>query len=95
MSKSTFLVVCLSIAVGYILATGLNRPSAAGQPPAPEAVAQEGQVWRFQLSQPSDSSCLFLTDTVTGKVLARLINTDREWQAYVSPTPVQPARVRR
>jgi hypothetical protein len=48
MSKSTNLTVRLSIAVGYILAASLNQTS-AGQPPVPEPVGQEGQVWRSQL----------------------------------------------
>jgi hypothetical protein len=94
MRRSTILVVCLSIAVGYVLAIGLNRTS-TGQPPAPEAVSQEGQVWRYQLSQSGDGSWLFLTDTVTGKVWYRVVNRDREWQAYGLPTSVQPARVPR
>jgi hypothetical protein len=94
MSKSTILVACLSIAVGYILALGLNRTS-AGQPPAPEAVAQEGQVWRYQLSQSSDGSWVFLTDTVTGKVWSRIFNGDHEWRALGSPTSARPARVPR
>jgi hypothetical protein len=63
MSRSTILIVFLSIAVGYILAGGFYRIS-AGQPPAPEAVAPDGQVWRYQLMQSGDNRSVFLTDTV-------------------------------
>ena len=88
MSKSTILMVCLSIAVGYILAASLNRTS-AGQPPPPEAVGREGQVWRYQLMGTGDGPkpTLFLTDTVTGRVWSRETH-DRasdEWRAYGSP----------
>jgi hypothetical protein len=54
MSKSTILTVCLSISVGYIVATSLNR-SSAGQPPLPKPVGQEGQVWRYQLMATENS----------------------------------------
>ena len=97
MSKSTFLVVCLSIAVGYILAMGLNRTS-AGHPPAPEAFAKEGQVWRYQLMGAGQGSfpTLFVTfDTVTGRVWRR-DSDERErgaWHSYGSPASVQPDRV--
>ena len=81
MSKSTILSVCLSIAVGYIVATVLNR-SSVGQPPPPEPVGQEGQVWRYQLMQTDDNrpAGLYLTDTVTGKDWYRGINLDGTWQ---------------
>ena len=73
MRKSQILVVCLSIIAGYIVATALNRPS-VGQPPRPEPVAQEGQVWRYQLMGVGQEGfpTLVLTDTVTGRVWVRL-----------------------
>jgi hypothetical protein len=74
MNKSTILTVCLSISVGYILATSLDRTS-AGQPPQPVPVGQEGQVWRYQLLATADSgSRVLLTDTLTGRVWWRLTN---------------------
>jgi hypothetical protein len=95
MSKTTILTVCLSISVGYIVATSQNR-SSAGQPPLPEPVGQEGQVWRYQLMQAGEgrTPTLFLTDTVTGRVWWRGTHeTARdEWQAYGSPT-AKPDRV--
>ena len=87
MSKSTILTVCLSITFGYILATSLNRTS-AGQPPLPEPVGQEGQVWRYQLlAAEATSPKVYLTDTVTGKVWWRVINDgiDANWHTCGSP----------
>jgi hypothetical protein len=89
MSKSTILTVCLSIAVGYIVATSLNRTS-AGQPPLPEPVGQEGQVWRYQLMAAGDDSnpTLFLTDTGTGRVWRRWSSPrfdQDDWHPYGSP----------
>jgi hypothetical protein len=76
MSKSTILSVCLSVALGFILALALNR-SSAGQPPPPEPVGQEGQVRRYQLSHPSNNYMMvYLTDTVTGRVWTDEINRD-------------------
>jgi hypothetical protein len=88
------LIVFLAIAVGYIFATALNRNS-VGQPPAPEAVAQEGQVWRYQLMQSGDSSSVFLTDTVNGRVWCRGLRTDSEWQALGSPAERKQDALRR
>ena len=94
MSRSTILIVFLSIVAGYILAGGFNR-SSAGQPPAQEAVAPEGQVWRYQLMQSGDSSLVFLTDTVNGRVWCRGLRTDSEWQALGSPAERKQDPVRR
>jgi hypothetical protein len=98
MSRSTILIVCLSIAVGYILATALNR-TFAGQPPPPEAVVQQGQVWRYQLTGAGGDSfaTMFVTDTVTGKVWWRE-SDERErgaWRSYGSPASIQPDHVPR
>jgi hypothetical protein len=88
MSRSQILVVCLSIVVGYILATALNRPT-VGQPARPEPFAQEGQVWRYQLmgGGPGGYPSLILTDTVTGRVWIRESNPkiSDEWHAFASP----------
>jgi hypothetical protein len=88
MRRSQILVVCLSIAVGYILATALNRPS-VGQPPRPEPIAQEGQVWRYQVMGAGEGSfpTLILTDTITGRVWVRLTlpNARDDWRALGSP----------
>jgi hypothetical protein len=88
MSKPTFLTVCLSIACGYILATALIRTS-AGQPPAPQPVRQDGQVWRYQLMQAGEGNLptLFLTDTVTGRVWWRGGDErdDNPWHTFTSP----------
>ena len=96
MSKSTIPSVFLSIAVGFILATALNR-SSAGQPPPPGPVGQDGQVWRYQLLQSSDNnySGVYLTDTVTGKVWFHGMNRDGAWFAFGSPAQVSPDRVPR
>jgi hypothetical protein len=67
MSKSTIVIAFLSITAGYIFATSLNR-SSVGQPPARQTVAQDGQVWRYQLMESSASNLVFLTDTVSGRV---------------------------
>jgi hypothetical protein len=81
MSKSTILTVCLSISVGYIVATSLNR-SSAGQPPLPEPVGQEGQVWRYQLMATENSLKMYLTDTVTGRVWWRPINENSDQSGW-------------
>jgi hypothetical protein len=88
MSKSTILTVFLSISVGYIVATSLNR-SSAGQPPLPEPVGQERKVWRYQLLAAGESNTrVFLTDTVTGRVWWRPANERFDpsgWHACGSP----------
>jgi hypothetical protein len=96
MSRSTILVVCLSIAVGYILANGFNR-SSAGQPPEPVAGALEGRVCRYQFSHSADGRypAMFLTDTVTGRVWSRGFNTDSQWHAFGSPAEGKQDPVRR
>jgi hypothetical protein len=88
MKRSQILVVCLSIATGYIVATALNRPS-AGQPARPEPIAQEGQVWRYQVMGAGEGGYpnLVLTDTVTGRVWIRSSNPKvrDEWNELGSP----------
>jgi hypothetical protein len=88
MPKSQFLLACILIVAGYILATALNRPL-VGQPPRPEPVGEESQVWRYQLMSVGEGATprLFLTDTVTGRVWTRFTHTnDRTgWLAYGSP----------
>jgi hypothetical protein len=88
MRKSTILTVCLSITLGYVLATSLNRTT-AGQPPLPEPVGQEGQVWRYQLMFAGEghTPVLFVTDTVTGRVWSRGTHerASDEWHPYGSP----------
>ncbi len=88
MRKSQIVVVCLSIVVGFILATALNRPS-AGQPERPEPVGHEGQVWRYQVMGIGQEGypTLILTDTVTGRVWVRLSqpNARDDWRALGSP----------
>jgi hypothetical protein len=86
MKTSQVLVVCLSLFVGYIAATALNRPSAA-QPPAPQPVGQELSVWRYQLTVPVqgqfDGSAI-VTDTATGQCWRRFWNGN-DWQDWGSP----------
>jgi hypothetical protein len=96
MNKSTILTVCLSIAVGFILASALNR-SSAGQQPPPETVGREGQVWRYQLLQASDNSYVrvYLNDTVTGRVWAHGMKSDDKWLAFESPAASPSDRVPR
>ncbi len=89
MRKAHVLVVCLSIAVGYILATALNR-SSVGQSPPSGPVAQEVQVWRYQVictGDARDYPTLTLTDTATGRVWVRdgHPNARDEWHSLGSP----------
>ncbi len=68
MRKPQILTICLSILVGYLLASSLNR-SSVGQPPPPQPASQEAAVWRYQLTAPIEggfSSYVILTDTATG-----------------------------
>jgi hypothetical protein len=87
MKKSQIIVVCVSLAVGYIAATSFNRTS-AGQPPAPQPVGQEVAVWRYQLTVPIEGiydGYAILTDTATGHCWKRYHNEDK-WEDLGSPT---------
>jgi len=87
MKKSQVFVVCLSLLVGYIAATFLNRTSSA-QPPAPQVAGHEAAVWRYQLTAPSSggfSGVVLLTDTVTGHCWVRGNFVGSEWQDWGSP----------
>lgn len=78
MKTSQVVVVWLSLLVGYFAANALNRPSSA-QPPAPQPVGQEGTVWRYQLTLPSQGQFedyAFLADTATGHCWRRHKNGD-------------------
>jgi hypothetical protein len=86
MKTSQVLVVCLSLLVGYIAATALNRPSSA-QPPAPQPAGQEVAVWRYQLTAPIEgdlSGYAIVTDTATGHCWRRYSNQQR-WEDWGSP----------
>jgi hypothetical protein len=86
MKTSQVLVVCVSLTLGYIAASALNRPSFA-QPPAPQPVGQEVAVWRYQLTVPIQGQFedyVFLTDTATGHCWRRYKNDDR-WDDWGSP----------
>jgi hypothetical protein len=99
MKKPQIFVVCLSLLLGYIAATALNRTS-AGQPPAPVPVDQEGQqVWRYQLTAYGDGRgahpTVLLTDTVTGRVWVRYPGGQNDqWQAFGSPDSRRTERAR-
>jgi hypothetical protein len=86
MKTSPIFTVCLALAVGYIAANALNRPSAA-QPLAPQPVGQEVAVWRYQLTAPVEGhfqGSLILTDTATGRCWFRP-SSARDWQDWGSP----------
>jgi hypothetical protein len=55
MRKTQILTIGSSLLVGYLLAMSLNRTS-SGQPPVPQPVAGEAQVWRYQLTVPDAGS---------------------------------------
>jgi hypothetical protein len=82
MKKSQVIIACLSIVIGYISATALNRPSSA-QPLAPQRVGQEVAVWRYQLTVPTVggfSGVMILTDTATGRCWIRGNYQGANWQ---------------
>jgi hypothetical protein len=85
MKTSQVLVVCLSLLVGYIAATALNRPSSAHPPQQPPN--QETAVRRYQLTVPSHGELenfAFLTDTATGHCWRRFY-TGNQWEDWGSP----------
>jgi hypothetical protein len=87
MRMSQVVVVCLSLLVGYIGSTSLNRPSSA-QPPPPRPVGVDVSVWRYQTIAPTEgpfSGCLLLTDTVTGHCWIRRGYQGSKWEDYGSP----------
>jgi hypothetical protein len=87
MKKSQVFVGCLSLLVGFIAATALNR-SSAGQPPATQPVKQEVTVWRYQLAVPTGGAfngSLFLIDTATGYCWLRSNFQGAEWVDWGSP----------
>jgi hypothetical protein len=95
MRTSQIAVVCLSLLVGYVAATALNRPSSA-QPPAPQPVDQEGSVWRYQLVSVGNGGfpTVVLTDTATGRVWVRQSAPaiGDQWHALGSPASLPVGR---
>jgi hypothetical protein len=68
MRKIQFLAFALSLLVGFILASGLNRTS-SGQPADSRPWPDGAAVGRYQLTAPIQgefSDSLILTDTATG-----------------------------
>jgi hypothetical protein len=87
MKTSQIFVVCLSLLVGYIAATALNRPSSA-QPQPPQPVGQEIVIGRFQLTVPIEGKSngdAFLTDSATGHCWRHIGIGDR-WEDWGLPT---------
>ena len=96
MRKPQILTICLSILVGCILASTLNR-TLSGQPPQPQPALQEAVVWRYQLTAPIEgafSGHIILTDTATGRCWTHLARDarnakDNDWVALGSPAVAQ------
>jgi hypothetical protein len=87
MKTSQILVVCLSLIVGYIAATALNRPSSA-QPPPPQPAGHEPAVWRYQLTAPSGGAfggVIILTDTASGRCWVRSGFQGANWEDLGTP----------
>ncbi|MGO9916324.1 MAG: hypothetical protein ACLQIB_16710 [Isosphaeraceae bacterium] len=87
MRNRQILTVSLSLLLGYLLASSLNRTS-SGQPPAPQPAGQVAAVWRYQLTAPTDGGfkdLVILTDTATGHCWIRNNTTAGQWNDLGSP----------
>jgi hypothetical protein len=87
MRTSQVLLVCLSLLVGYMAATALNRSSLA-QPPAPQPSRHDVAAWRYQLTAPENgafSNIILLTDTATGHCWMRANYQGAKWEDFGSP----------
>jgi hypothetical protein len=87
MRKHQILTIGISLLVGYLLATSLNRTS-SGQPPAPQPAAQEVAVWRYQATVPIQGAfggVIILTDTATGRCWTHGNFQGADWVDLRSP----------